>query len=93
MKFREHKGGYAESMATAVELSTKEEFLAHLGKIVRKYTLGSATVRFRDMELADVRDGWRLFYVILDGYGPIGMMDGPPPTAWLPPIEFVREEA
>lgn len=92
MKFREHRGGYAESMATAVDLTTKEEFIAHLGKVVRKYTQDAATVRFSDLERIDSRNGWRTFYVILDGSGPIGMIDGPPPTSWWPPIKFERYE-
>lgn len=88
MKFREHRGGYTESMETCVELNTKEEFLAHLEKVVRKCTQDAATIRFSDLERVDARNGWRTFYVILDGSGPIGMIDGPPPTSWWPPIKF-----
>jgi hypothetical protein len=95
MKFREHRGGYAESMETAVDLDTKEEFVAYLGKIAYKHTKAApATFRFRDTERVDHRNGWRTFNVILDGVGVIGQMDGPPPKEWWPPIkfEFYQEE-
>ena len=88
MKFREHRGGLAESMETVVELNTRKEFCDHLSKIARKFVPeGEFTISFSEYSF-DTRIYWDTFLVILNGCGPIGMLDGPPPRSWWPPVEF-----
>lgn len=91
MKFREHRGGLIESMKTLVELNTRREFSHHLGKVVRKIVPKEAcTIRFVEYGF-DTRIGWDTYLVILDGQGPIGMLNGPPPISWFP-VEFAYGE-
>jgi hypothetical protein len=87
MKFREHRGGLAESMATVVELNSKQEFVDHVSKLVRGI-VPEGTVSFSQYSF-DSRIGWDTYLVSLDKYGVIGMIDGPPPLEWWPKPEFV----
>ena len=92
MKFREHRGGLAESMETVVELNTRKEFCDHIGKIARKFVPeGEFTIRFQEYSF-DTRINWDTWLVILDGYGPIGMLNDHPPISWWPPVEFIYGE-
>ena len=92
MKFREHRGGLEESMATVVELNSKKEFCDYVGKLARRIVpLEECTLSFREYGF-DSRIGWDTYLVVLDGHGPIGMLDGPPPVEWWPPVEFVYGE-
>jgi hypothetical protein len=89
MKFREHRGSLAESMLTVVDLNTKKEFCDHISKVARKIVPeGEFTISFSDYSF-DIRINWDTFLVMLEGYGPIGMLNGPPPISWWPPVEFV----
>lgn len=89
MKFREHRGGLAESMATVVELNTKEEFVAHMRKQAERFGVkGEFTLRFEDGSY-DERIGWNTVTVVLEGTGVLGMLDGPPPWFRARP-EFVQ---
>lgn len=89
MKFREHRGGLTESMNTVVELNTRREFCNHIGKVARKFVPENGfTISFSEYSF-DTRINWDTYLVVLDGHGPIGMLDGPPPLNWWPPVEFV----
>jgi hypothetical protein len=88
MKFREHRGGLAESMATVVELDTKEKFLSHLRKLIPNNAGTNGHVSFEQYEY-DERIDWDTYLVRLEGYGVLGMLDGPPPREWWPPINFI----
>lgn len=89
MKFRQHHGGLAESMATTVELNSKEEFLAYFHQLIEStgYTYG--TLSFIQYGF-DSRINQDTYLVSLKGYGVLGMLDGPPPINWWPPVAFVK---
>lgn len=73
MKYRDHRGGLAESMQTVVELNTEDEFMVHMLK--RTGPKGGG-ISFTHQGY-DNRIGWDTYNVLLDGQA-IGMTDGPP---------------
>jgi hypothetical protein len=79
MKFREHRGGLAESMATEVTIDSSLDALAeHLEKVLLKaFRSGSITVKLYD-ERPDERIGWLKTFVVLDDHGVIGFTDQMP---------------
>jgi hypothetical protein len=82
MKFREHRGGLAESMRTCVDLETKEAFLTHMRRVVQPFVEnGAFTLAFKPYGYDD-RIGWDTVLVVLEGHCPIGMMNAPPPKDW-----------
>lgn len=92
MKFREHRGSLAASMRTIVELNTKEEFTAHIRKVVKPFVGdGKFTLRFKPYGY-DERIGWDTVLIVLEGHCPIGMADGPPPWFKARP-EFIYGES
>ena len=81
MKFREHRGGLAESMETLVEVDSKRALVAHIQKLLSPYRV---TVADDDVQASlygssgDGRIGWEKVYVVtVNGYGVIGFSDGP----------------
>lgn len=88
MKFRQHRGGLAESMETVVELNTKEEFGTYMRNLVKDLLdLDECTLTVTEYTY-DARIGWNTFLISVEGHGPIGMTDSIP--KWLMPrVEFV----
>lgn len=78
MKFREHRGSLAESMATMVEMPDRSALVAHIAK-----QLSGWPVAVNDEAITvesyghDDRIGWDAHIVILKDFGPIGFTDGP----------------
>lgn len=79
MRFREHRGGLAESMETMVELPDRAAVIAHIQKLLRSYMF---EVNDWDIhchlysERPDTRIGWDVTYIVtLDDYGVIGFSD------------------
>jgi hypothetical protein len=61
MKFRFHRGGYTESMATEVEVQSMQELRDH---VVSKFSAVTPTdIRF-EHTVFDSRNGWDTWYVI-----------------------------
>jgi len=80
MKFREHRGGYAESMATVIELPDRAALVAHVQKLLALYpgALLVTNERLRvEKYIFDARNGWHTHIVTLDGYGVLGFTNGP----------------
>jgi hypothetical protein len=88
MKYRDHRGGLAESLETMVELPpTREALIAHLATTWPFYSglpeldtarLEGVTVR-RYHEGGDERIGWKeVWIVVLPGFGVLGFTDGDP---------------
>lgn len=81
MKYRDHRGGLAESMETAQEFDNRADLLAYLHK-----ELGTWGFKFKDSAVTiepygdgkDDRIGWtNLHIVTIDGFGPVGFADLP----------------
>lgn len=77
MKFREHIGGFTESMKTTVEIADLNE-LKQLLQV--KYEHEIERIIFKDMGVDD-RNGWNTFMVCVDFVGltpayPVGWSDG-----------------
>lgn len=75
MKYRDHRGGFTESMKTTIEVDTIEELVAHLSK-----TYGEVkSVKFKYLGY-DERNKWETFYVSASSdkkdYVICGMSDG-----------------
>ena len=83
MKFREHRGGLAESMQTQVELADRAALLEHIRKLAEPWPtfppVTEETVRVEPYYLErDDRTGWeQTGIVMLEGYGVLGFTDGP----------------
>lgn len=81
MKFREHRGGYDDSMATLVELPDRAALVEHVDNLhacfIHPYDFSKMQVEPYYMQ-RDTRCGWKETYiVVLPGYGPIGYTDTP----------------
>ncbi len=76
-KFREHRGGLAESLETTVEVQTKAELAAHMRSKISPFGFF-----FEDDDLTvepygfDDRIGWDTYIVQIDGYGVAGFTNG-----------------
>lgn len=81
-RFREHRGGLAESMLTAREISSRSELVAHMRAELSRYGFAFAdnAVRIEPYGGDDERIGWKdVHIVIVEGYGPFGFIEGPCP--------------
>ena len=78
MKFREHRGGLDESMATLVEVPDRAALLEYLRKLAEPWPtfppISSETVHIEPY-IWDSRIGWNTHIVTLDGYGVVGFTD------------------
>lgn len=88
MKFREHKGGLDESMATCIDLADYDALLAHLKSLLRPWQgalqedVTPESVRVELYSGADDRIGWKQTWMVtLRGYGVLGFTDMPPHSA------------
>lgn len=77
MKYRDHRGGYKESMETVQEVKSVQDIKNHLVSIYGEIQ----DIRFEHV-LVDDRNGWDTYYVLMspdgENYHPIGMTDGIP---------------
>jgi hypothetical protein len=81
MKFREHRGGLAESMATLVDLPDRAALVEHCRKLLHpfRFQFDAATLEVRPYCIGrgDDRIGWKEVHVVtIKGYGVIGFTDG-----------------
>jgi hypothetical protein len=81
VKFREHRGGLAESMATLVNCDGRAALVTHIQHLLECYGL---KVTDSDVKVTiygtsgDARIGWEKVYVVtVQGYGVIGFADSP----------------
>lgn len=88
MRFREHRGSLADSVATMVELApTMDALVLHLQAIAKPWPtmppINRHTVTVTDQTpKPDNRIGWaETRYVVLQGYGVLGMVDRQPDDA------------
>lgn len=78
MKFREHRGGLSESLATMVTLADRPALVEHCRGL---NLVGCPTFDYSDLRIethsgADSRIGWKeTFIVSIDGFGFIGFTD------------------
>lgn len=79
MKFREHRGGLKESLATCVELPpTRAALAAHLKPWLEPLRVPVSEAALHIHYYAyDDRIQWDTHIVMLDGFGPVGFTDGP----------------
>lgn len=79
MKFRQHRGGFDESMATYVDLADRAALLDHMRKLLAPYPTAppvtEETVEIKPYYGIDKRNGWDTHIVILKDYGPFGFTD------------------
>jgi len=80
MKFRQHRGSLADSMATVVELRDRAALAEYCRELLRPYAF-----EFPDEALkivpysSDARIGWDpQSLVTIEGYGVMGMTDSSP---------------
>ena len=88
MKYRDHRGGLAQSLATMVELSTtREALIAHLATTwpFRQGLADLGADRLAEIKVeryyegGDERIGWKeVWIVILPDFGVLGFTDGEP---------------
>lgn len=75
MKFREHRGGFEESMLTAVEVDGLDSLAKHLSPILGR-PITQADLSVEQYSGLDERNGWDTHIVLLKGFGPCGFTDG-----------------
>ena len=68
MKFRPHRGGFAESMAEVVELKDLRALAAYLEVDIARINVKPYCY--------DDRNGWKTYIVTVDGQA-VGFTDGP----------------
>jgi hypothetical protein len=86
MKFREHRGSLADSMATVVEVDGERGLLMHIMHLLERYYPARTYEDYQRVFHVtvkpygyDERIKWDAHMVYLEGYGPIGFTDGPLP--------------
>jgi hypothetical protein len=80
IKFREHRGGLSDSMATVIEIENRAGLVAHIAKVLEPFHFDKERVDkgLRVEPYAhDARIGWNTHIVTLKGYGVLGFTDGP----------------
>lgn len=81
MKFREHRGGLAESMATVVELPDRAALLEHCRTLLACWPIAppvtDEALQVGGHVIFDARTGWHTHIVLLKGLGVLGFTDGP----------------
>lgn len=86
MKFREHRGGLAESMATVIDVADRAALVAVIERLLAPFHFTRAQIDAglnvepygcSGLPLLDLRNGWRTYIVTLYEYGVIGFTDGP----------------
>jgi hypothetical protein len=81
MQFREHRGGLAESMATAFEFHTLEQLLRHIGAVRPDIVVSGSIVTAKPYGGDDDCIGWKNVHIVTaDKGGVIGFIDGPLPA-------------
>jgi hypothetical protein len=75
-KYRDHRGGLAESMATAQEFDSKESLLNYLDANYGEYSnnIDISKITIKPYKF-DPRIGWDSHIVHLEGYGVFGFTD------------------
>jgi hypothetical protein len=76
-KFRFHRGGFIESMATEVPAHTFEDVERIVAPTLPRPEMAKL-IKFSTYGDIDERNGWQTCYVELPGYGVLGMTDGMP---------------
>jgi hypothetical protein len=93
MRFREHRGGLAESMETAIEVATRDDLIAHLRAVLAPWPTAPdpAAIICEPYSGEDRRIGWAQTYIVtLPGYGVLGFADGPLPEPTRPwPLAYL----
>lgn len=78
MKFREHRGGLAESMATMVEMDDPFLILRHIRRLFPKVREIEAHPYACGSDGRDDRIGWTNVHIVTSpGFGVLGFTDGP----------------
>jgi len=72
MRFREHRGTLADSMATVVEVADRAALVAHVENLLGH----AADIEVKPYGGVDQRNGWDTYIVTLAGYGVLGFTDG-----------------
>lgn len=84
MKFREHRGGLSESMATTIDVADRAALVAYVARQLEPFHFTPAEI---EAGLAvepygyDKRIDWDTHIVTLKRYGVLGFTDGPCPAA------------
>lgn len=100
VKYRDHRGGYDDSMATLQEFETRADLVKYLTTDLNRFgvELRDDMVMIAPMaRYPDQRNGWDTHLVILQRYGVVGYTDGnfpvvvpdPEPTGDADPLAFV----
>ena len=71
--YRDHRGGYAESMATVIEVNTKADVITHLKKVHPYEETYDVRIKYYGF---DGRNKWKTYLVLLNEH-PVGMTNGP----------------
>ena len=78
MKFREHREGLAESMATLVELPDRASLVGHCQNLLAPFdfVFESSALKVKPYSGPDARIGWDSTNIVtIDGYGVMGFTD------------------
>ena len=80
MKYRDHRGGLADSMETVQEVSSIDEIKQHLNKFYNQFGKSVEEIKFEHVGM-DKRINWDTYYVLqrLDSetnFTVAGMSDG-----------------
>ncbi|MEN5103800.1 hypothetical protein [Brucella anthropi] len=74
MKFRFHRGSLADSMKTVKEVQNRDDLIALITDEVDLKPTDHIHIKPYGY---DKRIGWDTYMVKVDGFGPVGFLDGP----------------
>lgn len=80
MRFREHRGGLAESVETLTELSDRNALVNHCQSLLQPYSFHfePSALKVEPYGGKDTRIGWDETYIVtVEGYGVMGFTDAP----------------
>lgn len=77
-KYRDHRGGLAESLATMVVVDSRAELVEYLRRALSPFFVSVTPDKVKILPYCvDARIGWDTHIVTIDGYGVAGFTDGP----------------
>jgi hypothetical protein len=81
MRYRQHKGSLADSMATECEVDGRDGLIRQLRREFRNWPtieFPDDAVRIEPYHCDDDRIGWKDVHIVtIDGYGVAGFCEGP----------------
>lgn len=76
--FREHRGGFEESMETVKEILSKKDLIHTISTLFPQITVTEENLKIHknNSSVLDTRNGWDTYIVSIDSFGVVGFLNG-----------------